>query len=1004
MKLPASEEPRIKHLAAKTASPVLALTNIRRLTEAGGTKPLESLPTRWLPHLICTLGGSSYLADNLIRHGKDWSRVFLELINVAKKETAHHVAALAALARSTDSAQFFSQLRLYKQREYLRIGSRDLSGLASVEETVRELTCLAEACLESAYRFGRNKLEATHGPMLVPGSKRENRFVVLGMGKLGGAELNFSSDIDVIYLYESEAAETGPRGRQSKLQPGEFFARLAELLTKAMEEVTEEGFVFRTDLRLRPLGRNGPIVQSVASALLYYESWGQCWERSALIKARPVAGDRDLGEDFLKETTPFVYRRYLDFSTVEELREMKLRIEREQLSQPEAKERNVKLGRGGIREIEFFTQAIQLVNGGYERDIRERNTLRALQQLAKRGLVPRREEKVLSDAYRFLRDVEHKIQIFQAAQSHEIPKGAEAETALARRLGYCRKSKVGQEATLFWRDYHKHTKLVHETFERLFYGARKEIVQQGSESETEVWRDLEQEEAVLRELAQHKFNDPRKAYKELLAVRDGAFASPPSARRLKVMRDLMPLLMKEILGSAEPEQALSNMAEFGRRIGVRTGFLSLLVENPKTTQVLIRLFANSQFLSDLFLNRAELLDSLIRVDLTQIRKNSKTMLSELWHSIEEGQGLEERLDRLRRYRVEEFLRIGLHDLGGELSHEQVLRQLSDLAEACLKAALGLAEKEMEVQYGKMRGRFAVIGMGKLGGRELEYNSDLDLIFLYDSPGEGHSHGGHSGKIAAHEYYVKLGQRLITFLSAPTAEGLVYRLDMRLRPSGRSGPLVSSLDAFRRYHEHTAELWERQAMIKARFTAGDSALGAKVARIAERVAYATGLSEDGMREIHHIRMRMERELAQEDRAHFDVKAGRGALIDIEFLTQMLQLCHGHRFPPLRRQATLEALAELKKAGLLSARDYAVLVRGYGFLQRLGHLLRLKTDRAIHTLEREPEKLQGIARALGYKGSDGDAGSRLLKDYENWRDRLRGCYAKHFKLSEEESDKG
>ncbi len=984
-----SERRRLERLAQSAPSPRSALVQLGRLVETGGRKPLAELAPPDLRILLQLLGGSAYLSDILIRCGDSWADAFMQAVQTDSKPLARHAADFGDLARNEALEQFHRRLRRHKQREFLRIGVRDLGSLASVEETMSEVTTLADFALEAAYRFCRADLERQHGRLRIPGASRDNRFVILGMGKLGGKELNFSSDVDLIYLYETDE----PANRRA-IPPGEFFSRLAERLTDAMGRITEDGLVFRTDLRLRPMGSQGPSAQPVAAALLYYESWGLCWERSALIKARPVAGDVELGDAFLEDVRPFVYRRYLDFSTVEELRDMKARIERQQLPDAAARERNLKLGYGGIREVEFFTQALQLVNGGYDARIRKRNTLEALAELARCGYIPAAESEALSAAYRFLRDVEHKIQIFAHEQSHEIPEGADRERLLARQLNHI--DEPGGEAHAFWKDYRKHTEVVHAAFDRLFYSARKEISAHRDQPEAEIWQDLERQDRVVRELRKRGFPDPDNAYRDLLAVRDGSGATPPGPKRRKVMRDLMPALMKTILDSAEPQQALGHMAEFGRRIGARTGFLTLLAENPETTRLLVDLFANSRFLSDLFVNRPELLDSLIRVDLTRIAKTGVEMREEINASIAEAFDVEEKLDRLRRYRVEEFVRLGLHDLGGELGFDESIAQLTGLAEACLDAALTLARGEMDAWYGSPTiGRFAVLAMGKLGEAQLDYHSDLDLVFLYDSPEAAETRGGPAGKIAAHEYYVKLGQRIITYLSAPTREGVAYKLDMRLRPSGRSGPLVSSLEAFRRYHEASSQLWERQALIRARFVAGDPRLGAAAEAIAERFAYRGALSPEDVSEIDRLRMRMERELAREDGSRFDVKTGRGGLIDVEFLVQMLQLRFGGEQARLRQRDTLGAAVALREHRILGARDYRILVEGYTFLRRLGHRLRLERDHDTHILEREPGRLRAVALALGYEERGRKSpGAALLRDYEKRRERIRACYERFF----------
>jgi glutamate-ammonia-ligase adenylyltransferase len=941
------------------------------------------------------MGASSYLSEILIGRGASSANLFSRQSKVRRKTASEHLADLApAIKQSVSLDNFSAALRRHKQREYLRIGTRDLMP-APLEETLRELTALAEGSLEATYRFCRAELERDYGALSLPGGTRRNGFVILGMGKLGGAELNFSSDVDVIFLYESDEGESSG-GRKGKADPRTFFSELGKKVIHCMGEVTEEGFVFRVDLRLRPLGVNGPLVQSVDSAMLYYESWGQCWERAALIKARAVAGEKELGAEFLKEVEPFVYRRYLDYTTVDELRHMKTRIENELLT-GSGKERNIKLGYGGIREIEFFTQALQLVNGGYVPEVREASTLPALDKLARHEFISPRERDKLSAAYRFLRQVEHKVQIVQEAHAHSIPESKDEEQALARRLGYRRKGKVS-ERELFWRDHRAHTNAVRAVFDRLFYGAQKEIAGEGAAGAGAVWHDLDRRDVIVAELRELGFTEPERAYENLLAVRDGESYAPPSAKRLQVLRALGPALIADIAKSGAPDQALLNLAKFTHRIGGRTGFLTLLAENPETMRLLITLFAESQFLTDLFLNRPELIDTLIRVDLTRVRKNRDEMLSELRTALDEQNDIEAKLNSLRRYRTEEFIRIGLHDLGGASELTPVLRELSMLAEVCVEAAFRMTRAELEAKYGQVpNGRFAIIGGGKLGGFEIDYNSDLDLVFVYQAGEEVHSRGGAQGHLPAHDFYVRLGQKLITYLAAPTEEGIAYKVDMQLRPSGKAGPVVCSLDAYREYHQSSAQLWERQALIKTRFIAGDPGLGRKIEKIAEGFAYDSGLAKQGVKEIHHLRMRMERELAGEDEKRFNLKKGRGGLVDIEFVTQMLQLAHGHRVRALRRRGTLKALENLFQHKMLNRADYRLLHDGYIFLRRLDHRLRLERDQSIDAFEADAKRLEGIARRLydsRVTGKGAASGRKLLRDYEVIRERIRACYERHF----------
>ena len=985
---------KTERLLKGSPSPSLARNHFLRLLEIGNAKAIDTIPDSQLSALSGLLGGSSFLSDVLIRQGKHWPEVFFRQIKTPQKSVTEHANELSiAIKNVTTFEEFCAALRQHKQREYLRIGARDLMPSTSMEETVRELTALAEASLEAAYRFCRSEVEKAYGRLTLPASEEPNRFVILGMGKLGGGELNFSSDIDVIFLYESDEGDSAG-GFKGQAGPREFFAELGKKIIHAMGQVTEDGFVFRTDLRLRPLGANGPLVQSVDSAMLYYESWGQCWERSALIKARPVAGARDLGHRFLKEVEPFIYRRYLDYTTVDELRHMKSRIEHELLGR-EDKERNVKLGIGGIREIEFFTQALQLVNGGYEPKLRRAGTVAALTELARHNFISNKERDSLANAYRFLRQVEHKVQIVQEAHAHSIPQDRDAEQALARRLGYRRKGKRS-EREQFWQDYRRETKTVRSMFDKLFYSAQKEIEQGAASAAGSVWHDLDHREVVLAALTKSGFADPARAYENLISVRDGEVYAPPSPKRLKVMRVLGPALMTSITGSSAPDRALSNLAEFSHRLGGRTGFLTLLAENPQTMRLLITLFAESQFLTELFLKRPELIDTLIRVDLTQFEKSRTEMLAELRAALAEFDDLEAKLNALRRFKTEEFIRIGLHDLGGALDLIQVLTQLSNLADACVQATVDLTLAELAEKYGPVpNGQFAVVGGGKLGGRELDYNSDLDLIFVYNAGNDAQSNRG----LPAHEYYVRAGQKLLTYLAAPTEEGIAYKIDMQLRPSGKAGPLVSSLDAFREYHRSSSQLWERQALIKTRYVAGDPTLGKQVEKITGAFAYGRGLNREEIGEIHHLRMRMERELAGEDDSRFNLKKGRGGLVDVEFLTQMLQLTHGHHSARLRRRETLGALKALHDEKVLKPTEYRLLVDGYLFLRRLDHRLRLERDQSIDSFEAQSERLESIARALGYDRAAkhtraNHSGQRLLRDYQKWREQIRACYERYF----------
>ena len=976
--------PELLAALAGTPDPALAVAALARVRE----QVPEALGAvrgdlRQMCNLVTVLGASPLVARLLLADPGAWPAALASGMADTPVATLVPPPVLAAAPAFEELAR---ALRLFKRRRILLIAVRDLLDLVPLEMTTAALATLAEDALEVAITAVRARLAADYGEVVADGAPVG--FVVLGMGKLGGGELNFSSDIDLVYLYGSDGAESagGARGR---LSAREFFARLAEGVTRALHQGTGEGFVFRVDLRLRPEGKNGPIVNSVANALDYYESWGQTWERAAYLKARPVAGDRALGETFLGDLAPFVYRRYLDFATVEDLKEMKARVQGV-LAAARSKGVNVKLGRGGIREIEFVIQSLQLVHAGKDERIRERNSLRALRRLAEMRYLATDEGERLAAAYRFLRDVEHKIQLVEELQTHVIP-SEEEELHLARRLGYAR----GEPSTALQRfrdDCRRHMDTVHVSFRNLFYSSRQAIGRETDVRLVGLLAELDDEAGTAARLRELGFREVPEARENLRLLRDGAPASPATPRRKKLLLEVAPALLGEIARAPDPDLALHNMASFLAAIGARSSFLALLAENLPTLRVLVRLFGSSEFLSQILVRHPEMLDSLVRADLVRVELAKEDMARELASLLAPARTYEDSLDVLRRFRNEQFLRIGINDIEGLLPFPAVSSQLSDLADVCLEAVLQVADGETLQRYGLAAapGRFAVIGMGKLGSRELTYNSDLDLIFVY-VPAE---RSLAAETVSVHEYFTRLAQTMLTTLQVPTREGRLYRIDTRLRPSGNKGPLVSSLEAFSRYHAESSQIWERQALIKARAVTGDPALMREVEAITERFVYAASLRDDEIREIHRLRMRMERELAGDEREGFNIKTGRGGIVDVEFLTQMLQLRHGAETPSVRKRATRHALAALAEAGVVPSGDAATLLESYAFLRTLTHRLRIERDQPVEALEREGDRLPALARRLGYEGTNEDIARRLLDDYAGHRERVRALYARWF----------
>jgi glutamate-ammonia-ligase adenylyltransferase len=951
---PAAE---VREGIAAAADPGAALIGLARLLEAAEQPPAAGR----VADLLRLLGGSQAISAALAAEGAGWPAL-LATVDVAGRTVAEHRAALGV------PSPLQAALRAYRRRQLVRVGGRDLLGRATVADTVRELSALAEGLIAAALEATQARLAADVGPPPSAG------FVVLGMGKLGGGELNYSSDVDLVYVYERDAEHDGRTSR-------EWYVRLAEELTRALGEVTAEGRCMRVDLRLRPGGGEGPLAVSLAAALSYYETWGETWERAVWLKARPIAGDLALGERLAEELDPFIHRRYLDFGTLEDLHVMKQKVDAS-LRGPAARARDVKLGWGGIREVEFFVQAQQLIHVGKDARLADRSTLGALARLAEHGYVEPARAAALADAYRFLRDVEHKIQIVHERQTHQIPDDPAELTALARRLGLA-------DVAAFRALHGRHTGVVHEAFEALFAGAAETRRREQDADTTALLDQIGDPEGAVIHLARLGFADAEAAYRDLRLLRDGPPHAPASARRRQALATLAPSLLAEIARSPAPDRALHHLATFISTVGARTSYLHLLLENPGVLRLLVRLFAASEFLSQFFLRHPELLDSLVRADLVQVERSLDAMAAELDTRLAAAPDLESALDTLRRFRHEEFLRIGVHDIQGELALEGVERQLSHLAETSLRAALAIARREVLARTGvpdePPTHDLAVLGMGKLGGEELSYNSDLDLIFVY----EVGDPAWWDGRLAPHEFFTRIAQRTISALQTPTREGIAYRIDTRLRPSGNQGSLVTSREAFEGYHRTSAEVWERQALIKARPVAGPQALRGRLEAVVDRFVYSTGLSDAERDEIARIRERIERERAAAG-GLASFKTGRGGLIDVEFLVQMLQLRHGHERARLRVRTTRAALAALEGEGLLPLEEVRALADGYAFLRVLESRLRLDRDQPVEAMDEDRAALVPLARRLGYSGSEAEAVAGLEADHARHRAAIRAIY--------------
>jgi glutamate-ammonia-ligase adenylyltransferase len=1004
-------------LAALTAADAdLALNNLERLTGTVAAGKLKSVLERseQRDKLLKVLGASPFLAGILCRKPVFFDDLFTaDEFGIAKDEERMLGELRSRIPDTADFPELQKALRIYKYREILRIGSRDLCGLASLEEVTAELTHLAAATLQRACEVCRKLLNSEYGEPLLEAKDGEEpeqaELTVLGMGKFGGCELNFSSDIDVIYFYSSDRGRTtgvaDPTGSlHNSIPVHKYFVRLAEMLTRAIGQVTEDGFVFRVDLRLRPEGNSGEMANSLLAAEIYYESWGQSWERSAMLKARPVAGSKRLGETLLQRLEPFVYRRHLDYAMIEDIKTMKQKIDHS-LTREREGELNLKLGRGGIREIEFFIQALQLIYAGKNPALRERNSLRALALLREEGLIKPEECGQLSEAYRFLRTVEHRIQVFMEQQTHNLPGRENDLLHLARRCGF-------DNTPDFQVELQRHRNVVYAMFRDLFYTSEEELPSQvnprvaflfNAESDPDQCKDILEEKG---------FKNPEAAYESLLLLREGGGFRPLTERARRELNRIAPLLFQEVLASPDPPMALRSLEQFlvaCRR--ARGTYYALLAENPGVIKTLVSLFATSQFLSHIFIQHPEILDTLVASSHAVSDKDSEILQESLAEHLHAAGSYEDKLEALRRFRNEEFLRIALNDIQGNTPQGRTTRQLSLVAEVCLQQALVIAQEELVPRFGlpfcqghgsrDHQATFAIIGLGKLGGRELNYHSDLDIIFIYEGDGETRQVTGTDPARfkpqSNQQYFARLAQRIISVLTLMTREGSLYQIDTRLRPSGNQGPLVTSLPSYRAYHETSAAPWERQALLKARVVAGDPGLAKSIEALTRQIVYERPLPDDLADEIFRLRQRMEKELAKEDDQHRNIKTGHGGMVDVEFLVQYLQLLHGRDFPSLRSKNTLDALQALHADGLLPDEDYKPLENGYKFLRRLENKLRLVHNQSINQLSADPDSLTKLAKHLGYDNTSGSPEQIFLHDYSQITEDIRRIFQHYLKGS-------
>jgi [glutamine synthetase] adenylyltransferase / [glutamine synthetase]-adenylyl-L-tyrosine phosphorylase len=978
--------PLVESVVQRLADPAVAVVTLRSVRERAPdeqlalaflAKLLEQSPkeaaamlrdSQCASDLVFCLGASELVGTGLVTLGPKWNTAFQE----ARASTAPDLKSMrfelsSPDAASLDPARATRRLAEFKSRSFLTIAIADLLGRWTVSDTVSAMSRLADDCIRAALMIAAMSLGET--------ARQAGEFCVIAMGKLGAEELNLSSDIDLMYVFN------GPDAAQHQ----DAARRLGEALTGILA-----GNCFRVDMRLRPGGRNSPLVISLEGALRFYETLGQTWERAALLRARPVGGALELGNRLISELRRFIYRSYLDFDTLRQLREMKRRIEAESRS-PDSLSRDVKLGYGGIRELEFIVQALTLIYGGRDPRLRTAQTLAALNRLGAYGYMRPQRAADLAAAYFFLRNVEHKLQVASGLQTHRLPASPRELQVLAARLGF---GKEPDAATVFSDALTAHRNLVAGLFREMLAGGEDGPLPPASAAAESAWREALDRHASSPSLQRLGFAHPEQSANNLELLVRGPEHLPMPQRRHELLEALGPRLLDEIGALADPDLALLNLASFISAVGARTSFLALLEQHPATRRMLLGLFAASSYLSTLFIRHPDMLDTLVRSDTARLRRPRAELELELGELLTAASDFESCLDALRAFGHQEFLRIAIADLAGNLKLDGVQAELTNLAEALLRQGLALAVREVGNRHIiPPELKLCIIGMGRLGAAEMSYNSDLDLIFVYDLPGEIAA--------AGHEIASRIMQKLILVLEARTREGYAYKLDLRLRPSGNSGPLVTSLEGFRMYHRHSSAVWERQALVRARVIARDEALGQLLERAREEFLFGRPLSASGVAEIVAMRKRMENEIGAENHQRLNLKQGRGGLVDVEFIAQMMALRHGHEFERLRSRNTTQLIRASAETGLIGQDEAALLESDYRFLLQLENRLRIESDQPAWALPIDDEHLAPIARRMGLNG--GNSAARLLYEVEERRSRIRTLFEKLFSREQVEHDR-
>ena len=918
------------------------LGEIARTADGKAIKQIVAASPKTRDVLAAIAEGSPYLWD-LIR--ADPARC-LDLLGADPEPRLAVLLAQVARAGVEPEAAAMTALRRLKARAALLIALADIGGVWPVERVTGALTAFADAAVGAAVRVllrgaaaqGRLKVRDPAKPEAGSG------YVVLAMGKMGAHELNYSSDIDLIVLFDPQAEALA-----AGVEPGQLYVRLTRGLVKLLQERTADGYVFRVDLRLRPDPASTQVAISIASALNYYESTGQNWERAAMIKARPCAGDLAVGEAFLKEVAPFIWRKYLDYGAVADVHAMKRQMATYKGHDEIAIEgHNIKLGRGGIREIEFFVQTQQLIAGGRHPGLRGRETLGTLDALAAGGWISREAARDLAEAYRFLRVTEHRLQMVADEQTHTLPAERDALDRFARFLGH-----AGRDA--FAAALLEHLRKVQRHYARLFEDAPAAAA---SRRALTFPKDADSTE-TLDKLAAMGFRRPLEVSQAVRRWLSGEYRSLRSEFAREHLAELVPVLIDHLSRAENPDGALTALDRFLAGLHGGARLISLLLRNPDLVALLALVLGTAPRLAAILALHPQVMDALIEPSFFGALPDGNKLAAAFAALLREARTYEDFLDRARQFGQEQMFLIGARILSGTVSAEQAGEAFARLADVIVRAVHRAVEENFATTHGRLRAQeSAVLALGKLGGREMTAASDLDLIVVYDfDENEPQSDGARP--LYGTQYYARVTQRLVSALAAQTNYGALYDVDMRLRPSGRSGPVATMLGSFESYQENEAWTWEHMALTRARVVSGSPAFAGRVERIIRNVLCRR--RDRALIAGDVVEMRGAIAAEKGDKERWNLKYVAGGLIDLEFIAQYLQLLHACEMPDLLDTATARVLDKAARLGLLAPEDADVLRPAVRLYQNLTQILRLCLAGPFDPKAAGPGLLNLLARA-------------------------------------------